>query len=58
MPATQARVRRKSKSSTRGGVGGGGVGEEVTDIWSKKPIDIAGKDVLKLVKLPSLKMIC
>ena len=72
---------RRSKSSTRGGVEGGGVGEEVTDIkcnwqnsvrfkdpsmifstfdwdWSKKPIDMARKDALKLVKLPSLKVIC
>ena len=26
--------------------------------WSKKPIDMAGKDALKMVKLPSLKVIC
>ena len=26
--------------------------------WSKKPIDMARKDALKLVKLPSLKVIC
>ena len=73
--------KKKEQEFNQGWGGGGGVGEEVTDIkcnwqnsvrfkdpsmifstfdwdWSKKPIDMARKDALKLVKLPSLKVIC